>query len=593
MLTIDPLFPLAVQLAEGHGQYAFFLGSGVSRPAGVPSGWDVRQQTLRDLFRLQEDAEEVDESAFAEWLAREGLADASYSSIIGALRPDKPQQREYLAGFFESKDPTLAHRTLARLVKQRMVRVIITTNFDPLMERALDEQGASYSVIASDAELKDAEPREHASCRIIKPHGDWQDLNLRNSDEEVAELPPLLEAELREIFNRYGLAVMGYGAYEKERLVTLLKERSSPYGLYWLVRGEPEKTAKEIVQRQGGRWIQRESADTFMAELERKIELFLSRPDSQTPEVAADEFALLLRRNDQIGAEQFIDRLTQRIFEVGDKAETDLRQRAQQVGKLTYEELVTLGTDVLLRSAEPLLVVGTVAIQHRIEAAFDYILDWSLRPLFERSLISYRDDIKSMYAAVAGVLFIGWGIFCLQRRQFALLRRLFQLTIHGDRRVGRMDEFSQLYYAKAAVMTGRELVPVYSFAQDRLSKTEWFVRQFAATERERYPLFGEIAQFDCLHSLWLSAQAPSGEPLPGYTRKVPFFGCLDASRLDPLIKAIERDDGFCRALAEDLFGEGIEEFRRELPQRYARFVTEAPRPPGIFDWDSYTAWPTG
>jgi NAD-dependent SIR2 family protein deacetylase len=187
MTKIDPILPLAVQIAEGRGQFAFFLGSGVSRAAGIPSGWGVRQHTLKDLYRMQENIEKINENAFEKWLESTGFVNASYSSIIDALR-EKPQQREYLANFFAGKEPTEAHYALARLIKCEMVRVIITTNFDPLMEHALDAEGVSYSVVASDAELKDAEPREHCRCRIIKPHGDWQDLNLRNSDEEVAEL---------------------------------------------------------------------------------------------------------------------------------------------------------------------------------------------------------------------------------------------------------------------------------------------------------------------------------------------------------------------------------------------------------------------
>jgi NAD-dependent SIR2 family protein deacetylase len=129
MTKIDPILPLAVQIAEGRGQFAFFLGSGVSRAAGIPSGWGVRQHTLKDLYRLQENIEKINEKAFEKWLEDTGFVNASYSSIIDALRPDKPQQREYLANFFAGKEPTEAHYALARLAKRDMVCVIITTNF--------------------------------------------------------------------------------------------------------------------------------------------------------------------------------------------------------------------------------------------------------------------------------------------------------------------------------------------------------------------------------------------------------------------------------------------------------------------------------
>ena len=63
MTTIDPILPLAVQIAEGRGQYAFFLGAGISCATGIPSGGQVRQETLQDIYRLQQkDVEEIDET---------------------------------------------------------------------------------------------------------------------------------------------------------------------------------------------------------------------------------------------------------------------------------------------------------------------------------------------------------------------------------------------------------------------------------------------------------------------------------------------------------------------------------------------------
>jgi hypothetical protein len=50
-LGIEPELSLAFSVRSGPGTYAILLGSGVSRAAGVPTGWEV---TLRDSFKTTE-----------------------------------------------------------------------------------------------------------------------------------------------------------------------------------------------------------------------------------------------------------------------------------------------------------------------------------------------------------------------------------------------------------------------------------------------------------------------------------------------------------------------------------------------------------
>lgn len=56
---LDPIVSLAVAMAEAPGSYAFFLGSGVSRDAGVPTGGEVYWQAVAELYRLEESSGET------------------------------------------------------------------------------------------------------------------------------------------------------------------------------------------------------------------------------------------------------------------------------------------------------------------------------------------------------------------------------------------------------------------------------------------------------------------------------------------------------------------------------------------------------
>jgi hypothetical protein len=81
-----------------------------------------------------------------------------YSNLLAALAPTPAARQALLAGFFEPdegdaeagrKVPGAGHRAIAHLARRGLIRVILTTNFDRLMERALEEAGIPPQVVSS------------------------------------------------------------------------------------------------------------------------------------------------------------------------------------------------------------------------------------------------------------------------------------------------------------------------------------------------------------------------------------------------------------------------------------------------------------
>src|SRR5437879_2506745 len=50
---IDPLVSLAFSVHSSKGAYALLLGSGVSRAAGIPTGWEVVLDLIRKVAKLE------------------------------------------------------------------------------------------------------------------------------------------------------------------------------------------------------------------------------------------------------------------------------------------------------------------------------------------------------------------------------------------------------------------------------------------------------------------------------------------------------------------------------------------------------------
>lgn len=68
--------------------------------------------------------------------------------------------------------------------------MILTTNFDRLIEHALDAQGVPYVGTATPTAVAGALPLHLQQCQVIKLHGDYLDPGLLNTPEELASLLP-------------------------------------------------------------------------------------------------------------------------------------------------------------------------------------------------------------------------------------------------------------------------------------------------------------------------------------------------------------------------------------------------------------------
>jgi hypothetical protein len=305
-MALDPIVSLSVAIAEAPGSYAFFLGSGVSRDAGVPTGSEVLWQAVGELYRLEtQTGETPPRERLSEWLDETDRSGIDYSSVLEEIAPDPATRRDYLAKHFEGVEPGAAHTRLADLADRGLVKVFVTTNFDRLLERALQARGIEPVVVASDADLDAAPRREHARCYVLKPHGDYLQQTIRNTSAELRELTPLIAHEFAEVVDRYGLVMLGYSGGD-EAIADALRARRSRYGLYWVTRGALAEPARALVEAVDGRVIVRGGAAELITDLDGRLAVFEAQPSGMTPLTVHDEVILLLRRGDQIGLRELL-----------------------------------------------------------------------------------------------------------------------------------------------------------------------------------------------------------------------------------------------------------------------------------------------
>ena len=146
---IEPVHSLAFSIQANPGVYAVLVGSGISRAAQIPTGWEITLDLVRKLAKLSDERCEPDP---ARWYREKFGKEADYSDLLAELAKTQAERQQLLHPYWEpneqereeeAKQPTAAHRAIAVLAAQGFIKVILTTNFDQLMENRFTRGGSS------------------------------------------------------------------------------------------------------------------------------------------------------------------------------------------------------------------------------------------------------------------------------------------------------------------------------------------------------------------------------------------------------------------------------------------------------------------
>ncbi len=294
---MDPLIQLAFNIYSSPGVFVPLLGSGISRSAGIPTGWEVVIDLVRQLAALEEEECGLDPEA---WFIERYGKQPDYSLLLDQLTPTPTLRQQRLRSYFEpteeerdqgKKIPTAAHKAISRLVKAGAIRVIITTNFDRLMELALEADGIVPTIIDGPDAAKGAIPIVHSDCTLIKVHGDYLDTRIKNSTAELGQYDDTMDQLLDQVFDDFGLIVCGWSAdYDIALRAAIKRTPSRRYPLYWATRGIPSEAAGNLIKSRKAVAIEINSADEFFTLLEQKHEAIkrFSQPHPLSKEAAAN-----------------------------------------------------------------------------------------------------------------------------------------------------------------------------------------------------------------------------------------------------------------------------------------------------------------
>ncbi|MCA0214331.1 MAG: hypothetical protein LCH79_14290 [Proteobacteria bacterium] len=141
---IDPITSLAFSIHANKGVFAVMLGSGVSRAAQIPTGWEITLELVRKVAALAKLECEPDPAA---WYETHTGREPDYAELLDAVAKTPTERQQLLRAYWEPNEeereegiklPTRAHRAVADLVKMGYVITGLVGATSALAQKTLD-----------------------------------------------------------------------------------------------------------------------------------------------------------------------------------------------------------------------------------------------------------------------------------------------------------------------------------------------------------------------------------------------------------------------------------------------------------------------
>lgn len=544
----DSLTSIAFSLFENRGVFALLLGSGLSRAAHIMTGWDITIDLVRRVAKAQGVEAQAD---WAAWYRHKTGEEPHYSKVIELLGASPAERRSILQGYIEPSNedlqhgrrmPTAAHRAIARLVAAGYIRVIITTNFDRLLELALVDLGIQPTVVSSVDSLRGAEPFVHSKCYILKLHGDYKDARISNTEEELSSYPAEYETLLDRILDEHGLIVCGWsGEWDLALRAAVLRCPNRRYSTIWASHGTPGSGGQQIIEHRKAHVVPILGADPFFEGIEQRVSTLAAtrQENPRTVELQVQTAKRYLAKPEhRIQLEDLLEQETARLVSLLDGPDFRPLMQVDALSVGAYLERCEAGSEILACLCGVIGKWGT-AEQHQLVTQVLRVLN--------KQALKIQDGLRhylSLRFYPAVLVFTAYGLGLTQARHWQGLRTGLTLPLPDS------EGQTTVAYKLVREFGGSEaleVMPVYSQQIAPVSKrlyatvvAAWGKRFLALTDDAemlfcRYEGLAAITCLECYEPALIEEEKQTGRVARGTW--VPTGKASDSLRLASILDA--------------------------------------------------------
>ncbi len=182
-----------------------------------------------------------------------------------------------------------------RIYKAKFCQTILTTNFDPLLQDALQLVNVLYYMSDRPEVTDHLQEDSHNAIHLVYTHGSIHRYLLLNSEDEIKK-GKSNSSSLKTHFERHGVIVMGYGGWEDATMTALQEANQFDGNLYWCVR------SGDTLSADVEKLLEEHSACSFKVIIpdadEAMNKIFERLTGLQLPEFMGDPIAMIIEQMD-------------------------------------------------------------------------------------------------------------------------------------------------------------------------------------------------------------------------------------------------------------------------------------------------------
>lgn len=248
-------------------KFCFVLGAGASKESGIKSG-----QELVDIW--EEDLLERNKDSHQKWKKELGITGENkyefYSQYYERRFKKAIDGYNYLEKIMESAKPSLGYVMLSYILTHTKHNVVITTNFDHLLENAVNYYENTIPLVIGHESLAHYITKQITRPMIIKIHRDLL-LDPKNRTTEINVLHESWKRALDTVFSEYYPIFIGYAGNDHS-LMDYLTNSSDIFAEgkdvfpYWMLykNDKMSDTVMQFLDRSEGYLIKHSGFDEVM-----------------------------------------------------------------------------------------------------------------------------------------------------------------------------------------------------------------------------------------------------------------------------------------------------------------------------------------
>jgi len=223
----NPVFEKMLDCLIGH-PIAFFVGSGISvdPPSNLPTGDELKNAIFESIFH-------------GEFFP--GYVQDSVKKIVGGYRPETflflindwgdYNWKKIIPPLLHSQSNS-NHHNISSLVEGQKTHIILTTNFDCLLEQSLKQRNIGFDLYVFSDDYKKFDL--HSGNSIIKLHGTLKDCTNKDlsdsiigsmtevANRQVPSLTQIQESTLKSILENFIVVFLGYSGSDEYDILPVI-----------------------------------------------------------------------------------------------------------------------------------------------------------------------------------------------------------------------------------------------------------------------------------------------------------------------------------------------------------------------------------